>query len=56
MGRFKWQASPWASIEASVLQGPPYVDHYYFWFRLMTYLTIYQQLLSSLQVIHPFFP
>ena len=33
----------------------PYLDHYHFWFTLMICLTIYQQLLSSLQMIRPFF-
>ena len=31
-----------------------YLDHYYFWFTLMAYLTIYQQLLSPLQMISSF--
>ena len=33
-----------------------YLGHCYFGFTLMTYLMIYQQLLSSLQIIRPFFP
>ena len=33
----------------------PYLDHCFFGFTLMTYLMIYQQLLSSLQMIRPFF-
>ena len=48
------QASPWVSIEEDVPQDS-ILGHYYFWFTLMTYLTIYQQLLSSLQMIRPFF-
>ena len=31
----------------------PCLDHYYFLFTLMTYLTIYQQLQSSLQMMCP---
>ena len=34
----------------------PYLDHCFFGFTLMTYLMIYQQLLSSLQMMRPFFP
>ena len=29
----------------------PCLDHYYFWFTLISYLKIYQQLLSSLEMI-----
>ena len=32
----------------------PYLDRCYFWFTLMTYVTTYQQLLSSLQMTRPF--
>ena len=34
-----------------VYPSAPYLDHYYFLFTLMTYLTIYQQLLSSFSIV-----
>ena len=48
------QVSHWTSIEAGVPQGS-YLDHYYFWFILMTFSMICQQMLSSLQMILPSF-
>ena len=51
------QASPWVlkQVLKQVCSRASYLDHYYFWFTLMTYLTIYQELLSPFQMIRPFF-
>ena len=45
---------PLGSVLKQVCPRVPYLDHYYFLFTLMTYVTIYQQLLRSLQMILPF--